>query len=207
MTYAMYQPPQPRKRGFLRTAGLGCLGLLGFVFVIGIIGAIAMEGDTGSTTAPEQGGTSTEAKGKSADEKQPEEQVEKLPGIGDPAKDGDFTFVVTKVEKGPAKIGNEFVNERAQGVFWFVRLKVTNHGDEPGLFSDGDQKVLAGGKEYGADTEAAILLDDNEVWLEEINPGNTASGTLVYDLPKGVTPEKIELHDSMFSGGVEVSLQ
>jgi hypothetical protein len=31
-------------------------------------------------------------------------------------------------------------------------------------------------------------------------------GTLVYDVPKSFKAAKIELHDSAFSGGVEVTL-
>jgi hypothetical protein len=32
------------------------------------------------------------------------------------------------------------------------------------------------------------------------------TGTLVFDVPKGTKPSKLELHDSPFSGGVEVQL-
>lgn len=51
-----------------------------------------------------------------------------------------------------------------------------------------------------------MLIEDNEVFLNEINPGNTVKGVLVFDMPKGTTPASIELHDSMLSGGVTVSL-
>lgn len=201
----MMQPAAPRKRGgFLKAAGLGCLGLISFVFVLGIIGVFALGGDTGSTTTDQPAAGSSKGEQAKTETKADEP---KRPGIGDPAKDGDFTFVVTKVRKGPNRIGDEWVNERAQGVFWLVYLKVTNHGDEPGMFSDSEQEVISKGKRYAADTEAGILLDDNEVWLEDINPGNTVTGTLVFDLPQGVTPEQIELHDSMFSGGVVVDLR
>lgn len=42
--------------------------------------------------------------------------------------------------------------------------------------------------------------------MEEINPGNSTSATMVFDVPKNVDPTQIRLHDSMFSNGVTVDL-
>ena len=43
--------------------------------------------------------------------------------------------------------------------------------------------------------------------LEQINPGNSVGGKIVFDIPKNAKPETIELHDDrLFSGGVAVSL-
>lgn len=178
----------------------------GVIFAILVIASIVSDGDEGATTttAPDSAATAEKA----ADESKAEPKAEKLPGIGDQAKDGKFTFVVTKVEKGPKTIGNEFLNTKAQGVFWLINVEVTNHGNEPQLFTDDNQYLLVGGTKYSADSEAGIYLEGNEeVWLEEINPGNTVKGTLVFDLPEGVTPEMAELHDSPFSGGVKVALK
>ncbi|WP_328963496.1 DUF4352 domain-containing protein [Streptomyces virginiae] len=57
-----------------------------------------------------------------------------------------------------------------------------------------------------ADTAAAIHLDGSESFLEQINPGNVLDGIVVFDIPKGADPARIELHDSMFSGGATVDL-
>jgi hypothetical protein len=131
----------------------------------------------------------------------------KTAGLGQPVKDGKFTFTVTKVERGPARIGDQYLGKTAQGKFVFVHVTVQNHGDEAQSFLGDNQKLLAGGKEYSADSEASIYLKDSKSLFEEINPGNTVKGRIVYDLPKSVTPESIELHDSVFSGGVKVSLR
>ena len=42
--------------------------------------------------------------------------------------------------------------------------------------------------------------------MSEINPGNSIDGTVVFDVPVGVTPTSVEDHDSAFSGGVTVAL-
>lgn len=131
----------------------------------------------------------------------------KTAGIGQPVKDGKFTFTVTKVQNGPRRIGDQYAGKNAQGKFIFVRVTVHNHGAEAQTFFGDAQKLLAGGKEYSADSEASIYLKDAESLLEEINPGNTVKGTIVYDVPKSVMPTAIELHDSPFSGGVKMSLR
>ena len=40
----------------------------------------------------------------------------------------------------------------------------------------------------------------------DINPGNSINATASFDIPAGTPPGTIELHDSAFSGGVEVQL-
>lgn len=45
MTGAPVETPEPRKRGKLRTAGLGCLGLIAILVVIGIISSLTGGGD------------------------------------------------------------------------------------------------------------------------------------------------------------------
>ena len=199
------QPQSKRRRKWLWVVG-GTVALI-------LVGAALGGGDDSTTITPDTSEPAAAAESKAdhakaADEPKAEPKAEKLPGIGDQAKDGKFTFVVTKVEKGPKTIGNEFLNTKAQGVFWLINVEVTNHGNEPQLFTDDNQYLLVGDTKYSADSEAGIYLEGNEeVWLEEINPGNTVKGTLVFDLPEGVTPEMAELHDSPFSGGVKVALK
>jgi hypothetical protein len=63
-------------------------------------------------------------------------------------------------------------------------------------------------KKYSSDSEATIDVSPTDnTFFNPINPGNTVSGTIVFDIPKGVTPTVAELHDSALSGGVKVSLQ
>lgn len=143
-----------------------------------------------------------------AAEEPAEEPADELPGIGDPVRDGKFEFVITGVEDGGTEVGSEFLSEKAQGRFHLVHITVTNIGDEAQMMSDSNQKVRdEQGRTFETNSSAAIYMDDNDLWLTDINPGNTMSGTLVFDMPEGSTPVEIELHDSMFSGGVTVSLK
>jgi len=39
-----------------------------------------------------------------------------------------------------------------------------------------------------------------------VYPGHSVKAILVFDIPKGAALQRLKLHDSPFSGGVEVSL-
>ncbi|MBM7458150.1 DUF4352 domain-containing protein [Rhodococcus coprophilus] len=126
-----------------------------------------------------------------------------------PVRDGKFEFVVTGVEAGLTSLGdNPFLAEDAQGQFVIVTMTVSNIADEPKGLSPSNQKLIdAQGRSFSPDTAAALNLDSDVTFWDEINPGNTVTMPLVFDMPVDAVPSAIELHDSMFSGGVTVSLR
>lgn len=130
-------------------------------------------------------------------------------GLNTPVRDGKFEFVVKTVQPGLTEVGdNPYLREKAQGQFVIVTLSVQNIGDRAQGFSPSNQKLIdAQGRSFESDSSAQIALGDSEipVW-DDINPGNAVDVSLVYDMPAGAVPARIELHDSMFSGGVTVAL-
>ena len=67
--------------------------------------------------------------------------------------------------------------------------------------TNGHAKII-----YFNDPEFVVLHYTGEGFLNEINPGNSTKGRLIFDVPKSTKLTALELHDSPFSGGVEVSL-
>jgi hypothetical protein len=130
--------------------------------------------------------------------------TDQVAGLNDPARDGKFEFTVTNIECGRTTIGPR----EAQGQFCLVSVTVKNVGDEARMFTSGSQYAFnAAGQKYDADTTAALYLEGNSrSFLEDINPGNTVNGTLVFDIPADASIVRLELHDSMFSGGVMVTV-
>jgi Domain of unknown function (DUF4352) len=108
--------------------------------------------------------------------------------IGQPVRDGKFEFVVTKVDNDGGVVR--------------ARLTVKNIGNESQLFSSTDQKLVIGGKKF-----ASNLMESSGATSEDLNPGLGADAVVAFDVPPGAVPDAIELHDSMFSFGVKVSLQ
>jgi hypothetical protein len=128
-------------------------------------------------------------------------------GIGDQVQDGSFAFTVTDVETKQS-LGSGFLKSDAEGSYVLVHVTVTNVGTEASTFSDSNQTLLdADGREFSADSGTAVMyLPDSQAFLNQINPGNKVDGVLVFDVPEGLAPAAIELRESMFSGGVTVSL-
>ena len=170
-------------------------------------GSSSGDGDSGSeeSTSQEESDSGEEA----AEEEPAEEEVASEFGIGDPARDGKFEFVVSNVECGVDQVGEEFLNEEAQGQFCLVTMSVTNIGDEAQLFDASSQKGLTNtGATVDANSSASLYANEGgESFLEDINPGNTISDVIVvYDIAPDQTLEAVELHDSFLSDGVIISV-
>ena len=198
--YPAVPPTPPKQRSWFARHKI-LTALIGLAVIIAIIAIASGGGKSSDTGTPATSAPAGSASASSA-------AAEKATGIGTPVRDGKFEFTVTKVESGKKTVGAQYVEQTAQGSYTLVHLNVKNIGDEAQSFSDSDQKLISvDGKQYSADSMAAAAIDNNNVLFEEINPGNSVDGILVYDLPTGAVPAKLELHDSMFSGGVTVNLK
>jgi hypothetical protein len=191
------------------------LSSIALLIGIAVASAIALAGDeSGAAPAAVESGPTESEDGdpspgsEAADEPkaEPESADEpKAAGVGDPVRDGKLEFTVTKIETGVAEIGDEFFGKKAQGQFLLVHVKVENIGDEAQTFFGENITALdAEKREFSADTEAAIYLDESNSFISEINPGNTAEGIVVFDVSKDTKITTLELHDSFFSDGVTV---
>lgn len=191
-----FQQPEPRRRGgFVRMAGIGCLSLIGVVVAIVVIAAVVSTGgdDTTTTSAEEPEQTQQAAEPEAA-------------SVGDQVRDGKFEFTVTDVKTGVTSIGSDFLEEKPQGQFVLVKVTVENIGDEAQYLSASDQFLYdTADRKHSASEDAWLAMEDNPL-LEQVNPGNKVTGTIVFDIPKNAKPKRLELHDSMFSGGVEVEV-
>ncbi|GII22719.1 DUF4352 domain-containing protein [Planosporangium mesophilum] len=162
------------------------------------VGAVVALGcGAGSTTATSGG--SGNSGGKTA---------AKTAKVGEAARDGKFEFTVQQVKCGVPSLGNDMLGKKAQGQFCLVTVQVKNIGKEAQAFSDSGQKAFGADKtQYSTDSTAGMYANQDAATLfNQINPGNQVTGVLVYDIPAGATLAKLELHDSSFSGGVDVQL-
>ena len=78
---------------------------------------------------------------------------------------------------------------------------MTNIGDESQFWAFGNQKLLAGGKEFDSD-----MFESSGSTMEDLNPGLGVEAVLGFKVPPGTVPGAIELPNSMFSQGVKVEL-
>ena len=128
--------------------------------------------------------------------------------VGKTVRDGQFAFTVTGVECGITPVGtSEFLTKNPQGQYCRVSLTVENIGHKAQkMFADNQYLFDTNGRRFSADSTANLYDDSSKLVFEEINPGNSATGHIYFDVPTGITLGKLELHDSMFSGGITVRL-
>lgn len=126
--------------------------------------------------------------------------------VGQEARDGDTVFVVTSVDQ--SKIAgipsNQFMQVTAQGVFLNVHMTVTNAGNKPQTFFATNQKLKIHDSVFEANSAAAMWTQAANV---PVNPGNSIQVVVSFDVPVGTPPSgTLQLHESIFSAGVQVLL-
>jgi hypothetical protein len=127
-------------------------------------------------------------------------------GLNQPVRDGDLEFLVTGITCGVQRLGDGFVDQPATGQFCLVDVVVSNVGDQPVAFSDMLQRAYGpSDRRYAADSAAGLLAnDEQQVFRNEINPGNDLTAVLVYDIPADDRIVRLVLRESETSPGAEV---
>lgn len=128
---------------------------------------------------------------------------------GSAVRDGKFEFRVLDVTRAAqaGDLSNPYMIAEAQGEFIIVTLSVRNIGDEAQSYFGTNQKLLdSAGRQYESDSEASMWMNEEGGIMSDINPGNSIQVRAAFDVPPGTQPAELELHDSMFSGGVSVRL-
>lgn len=198
-----------KKKGCLFWALIILAGLVGVSALSSLAGG-GGEGETASSP-PAESATATSDEGDGGSQGGEQAVADESPTaatIGKGARDGKFEFTVRSVKCGKKSVGASFMEEEAQGEFCLAEMKIENIGDEAQMLDASNQKARdSAGKTYSADGSASMSIEDNKTFLEDINPGNSVVGTVVFDVPKGTKVTELELHDSAFSGGVKVALK
>lgn len=105
---------------------------------------------------------------------------------------------MTAINLGVPKTGHR----SAQGVFLVVNLTVGNKGDRPRSVYCQDQILRdSAGKKY----ENAVNVDSAED-LVRVGPAAKVLFKCAFDVPSGMLPATIELHDRRITGGLDVTL-
>lgn len=182
------------ERPFYKKPWVWIVGIVAVIIIINLASGSEEPADTGGSNAAQEntGGTAPQDTDSTA--------------VGQSASDGQFTFTVNDFQCGVKKIGSGFLAASAQGQFCVADMTVKNTGDQASLLDSSSQYAYIGDKEYTASSEVfAASKKAENFFLENINPGNSVEGIVVWDVPEGEKPDRLELHDSPFSGGVTVT--
>lgn len=123
--------------------------------------------------------------------------------IGSKVADGDMAIQVKSVKCGLKTIGSGFTKSTAMGQFCVVTFSLSAAKKKPVNFFSSSQIGIT---KLGYEVEATTSLDDKYPMMLDVNPGNMAVTSVVYDIGKKDSLKYIEIHDSMFSGGILIDL-
>ncbi|GAA1085341.1 DUF4352 domain-containing protein [Nocardiopsis metallicus] len=155
-----------------------------FVLIVGMFACTAGGGQEAETTSG-AGENTTGAETEEADEESGDF------AMGEAAQLGDWVVTVHGTETA-ATYGEEFFEEQAQGEFVIVDMTVENGGSESTTFDDSALSLIdADGNSHSA----GVVLGADSFFLQQINPGNQASGEAVFDVPEGTEPVALEVDD------------
>lgn len=109
--------------------------------------------------------------------------------IGEKFDVGEVTYTVNSIDFKES-VGGEYLSTDAQGVYLLVNITITNNSDKALSISDSFFKILNDGKTFESDSVATLYESTDSgtdaIWLQEINPDITLTGTVVFDVSQTV---------------------
>lgn len=168
------------------------------IVVIMIIGAIS-GGGKNTTTTSNSGTTKTDSK--------KEETVAKL---NDTVTDKDLAFTATNVTKAKS-LGNSYTKKDAQGTFYVITLNVKNVGKETATIDSSMIKITdSQGRKFDRSIEGqtakGLSQGKVDMFLQQVQPGLSVTGDIVFDLPDDATDLKLLVKGGLFGTEKQISL-
>jgi hypothetical protein len=118
--------------------------------------------------------------------------------IGQLARDGTFDFTITQVNSS-----RTFGALHAKGVYVIASLTVKNIGVDPVVFDPSAQLLKDSAHRYPASFMDPPYLGDIG---NSVDAGLQVNVKLAFDVPPGIKPTQIVLHESRSSDGIPVNL-
>ncbi len=196
-----FEPKVKNRKSSIKKILLIVLLLPLFILIgLGILGAIIT------------GGEPTKDKKQAA--KQTQAATPQEVNIGQTVSDAGFNFLVNSIKCGEKQIktsGLAYYYSDAQGQFCRLNITITNTGNTTNSIGVSNQYTFnAQGQRYdyagGATANAANTYAGSPL-NGDINPGNSITGDIVFDVPVGITLTVAELHGGYDSLGVRINLQ
>lgn len=163
-----------------------------WAIIVVVLIAFASSGDDKSTQ------TTTQNAGKTT-----QQQTEKTYKVGDSVQVGKLTYKVNSVQK-LQQVGSEYLNKKANGIFVVANISVTNNDTEARTLDTNMFQLKQGSTTYNCSGDATIYANDqNNFFLQEINPNLTITGVAVFDVPVDAASLSLVVQNSFWGTSTE----
>lgn len=183
----------------MKKLGIGCLVVVGVIFLLGIIGAIA----GGSKSTNNSNGSSTASNNQQT-------EIKTVAKVGEPVQDGDLVFTATEVNTATT-LGSQYTKKDPQGVFYVITLKIENKGKETktvdsSMITLTDNQGRKFDRSIEGQTAKGLSQGKVDLFLQQVQPGLGVTGDIVFDIPTDAAGLKLIVKGSFFGSGKEIDL-
>ena len=141
---------------------------------------------------------------KKKEKKKEEKGREAAVGIGEPVDVGEVQWTATNVNRTGQLSQEGFgqFGKTKQGDFVVADLLFTNNGNEPASLTTNSVALLdANNREFRPDTDTFGYIDaERNILLEQVNPGVTREGTVIFSVPPEASGFVLRLGDARVLG-------
>jgi len=137
-------------------------------------------------------------------------QTESVTKIGEAITANDLSFTVTDISKAKS-LGSSYTKKDAQGTFNVVTIIVKNIGKETATIDSSMMKITdSQGRTFDRSIEGqtakGLAQGKVDLFLQQVQPGLSVTGDIVFDLPDDATDLKLIVKGSMFGTEKQISL-
>lgn len=168
------------------------------IVVIIIIGAVSGGGKNTNTTT-NTGSTKNEVK-----------KEEPIAKIGEAVTANSLAFTVSDISKAKT-LGGAYVKKNAQGTFNIITLNIKNVGKETVTIDSSmirltDSQGRKFDRSIDGQTAKGMSQGSVDLFLQQVQPGLSVNGDIVFDLPDDATDLKLLVKGSLFGTEKQISL-
>ncbi|WHY86981.1 DUF4352 domain-containing protein [Neobacillus novalis] len=188
--------------------------VVGVIIVLGVIGSMLDGGEEKSDKTSKEAATTTtkttsETKNKQTNEtKQSEKPKVKAFVVGDIVKTGKLGYKVLNVETTKEiKSDNQFIESvKTEGQFVVIDLEAFNYDKKARMVDSNMFKIKDDqGREFEPTSDSNVMMvvkGAMDFFLQDINPGLSKKGKLVFELPQDAASYSLEVSSGFgWAGG------
>jgi hypothetical protein len=193
--------PPPEKSQGMSKLTKAVVVIIILVIVASWLGSGNSENTSSSSSEQEDASQSSPSPSPSSEEKTKEkgsEQGSQTYSTGDSITVGDASWVVTNVERASSLSDTFGVRPAREGNFVIVDFAFTNNGNESKtLHQQALEVVDSSGRRSEPDTDSLLYIPNElNIFLEQVNPGVTDNGRVIFSLAPDASGLKLALKDT-----------